>query len=197
MEKETVDRTYDVFGNITQEMAQDFLQWCIAISSNDLLYKLTAGDNCELLPVVINISSLGGECDALDTMLDAIQLLECPIITRAFGQCMSCALHLFVEGDVRSCGDYTTFLYHDTAYKLEGKAWEHEEQLQAILKSQHRYDARMIKRTNMTMDDILSNRKIEWEFDKAQAIKLGIVNYDDQTSALLSVVKYHSGLEDE
>lgn len=139
VEVEIPVRVFNVCGTIDQQMAHDFLDWALEIEEFDRLIRENYSD-IEIEPVTINISSQGGECQSLDTILDAIDLLECPVITRTFGVCMSCALWLFARGDIRTAGDSTSFMWHNILWAMDGSLTDHEEMLNNSKNMQNRYD---------------------------------------------------------
>lgn len=185
VEIEIPERVYNVYGTINQQMAQDFLDWALEIEYFDNLLKKEYPD-IEIEPVTINISSAGGECAALDAMFDAIDLLDCPIVTRTFGVCMSCALWLFARGDVRTAGESTSFMWHQILWGNDGSLADHEEMLKNSKSMQTRYDKHLIERTLITKQILDKHRKNDWYFRKDEAIELGLVNFTGKQNSVFN-----------
>ena len=174
-------RIFDVRGEFNDKMADEFLDWCMSIEEYDLQFR-----DEDLFPVCININSQGGSCSSLDAMLDGLELLRCKIITRGFGSVMSCALHLFLEGDERVCGTHCRFLWHDISFNMgQSTLTDYNEQLKEMTKMQQKYDDVFIERTDVSKNMLKKYAGKDWVFDREEAIKLGIVNNTSHPSNML------------
>lgn len=186
-ENETVvSRAFNVFGNITQELAQDFSEWCLQIEAEDVYFRQNYPE--EPLPLVlINIASFGGECSALDMMMDALELLDCTVVTRALGYVASCGLWLFALGDIRLASSNVQFMYHTILYSLDGRLIEHRKFLENSRIMQKRYDNILLTKTTMTEKMLKSHVNEDWWFDRDTALKYHLVTHDCKLSELCMI----------
>ena len=182
-EMEFTPRIYTVTGEFNDKMAEDFITWVLQIENDDILFHECYPE--EPLPCIqINIMSQGGSCGALNAMLDALDLLDCTIITRCLGYAYSCALYLFVRGDIRLAGNNTDFLYHECLYGIDGSLSDHRTMLKNSKVLQNKYDEFLCERTNMTKSFLNSKHGKDYLFDKKTALELGVVTHDCKVSDL-------------
>lgn len=177
MMEEFTPRVFNIVGEINDKLAEDFLNWVLLIENDDFLYREAFPDS-ELPVVTINISSFGGMCHAMDVILDAMDLLECTIVTRAFGYVASCGLWIFSRGDIRLAGNSTRFMYHQILYSIDGSLSDHVNMLSDSKNLQSRYDKILYDRTKITPKILNKHRNHDWWFRKEEALELGVVTTD-------------------
>ena len=176
-----VDLTYDFIGSFDTKRADDFLDWCLSVEEfNDLYLEQ---NNCtveELPPVLINLSSDGGEVQALFKCLSALDIIENPVIVRAFGMCASCGLFFYLfAGDVRMATKHSEFLYHNISYGVQQSNLEtHRQFLKDSDKLQKKIDTMITERCKITLQQLRKHRNDDWIIEVQEAIELGIVNYE-------------------
>ena len=173
-----VNRVFKVDTEFNMKLAREFCDFVDEIVEFDELFKEQYPDE-ELAPVYIYISSNGGECQALSTMLDAMDDIKAPIIGIVRGMAFSCAFWLLVRCDIRLCGRFSRLMWHQIAYGIDGKLVDHNETYEESVKMQDNYDKMVLERTKITKKQLEKYKKTKTDFymDKDEALKLGVVNF--------------------
>lgn len=127
-------------------------------------------------PIQINISSRGGETEALFAIIDALKSTGRQLHGRVNGYAYSSALGLLCVCDKRSMGDMSTLMYHTCSYACESTLEGHKQYLKETEKIQRMYDNLIINASNLTQKDLNKYKNKDWYIDKEDAIKLGIIN---------------------
>lgn len=180
MEKETkeVSFTYDILSKFDDELAHDFIKWCLDVEEvNEEL--LTVHDANVLPDIIININSEGGSVQSLFDMLSALTILPNRVVIRGFGMVASSALFFYlIAGDVRMATKYTEFLYHNMSYCVDQVNLEtHRRILKDSDKLQEKIDKLLVENSNITLKQLKKKKNEDWIMDYKEAIELGIVNY--------------------
>ena len=176
----TVDLTYNILTDFNEKLSSDFVEWCLDIENFNTLYmeqnKCTKDD----LPVLtINISSPGGIVSEMYRMLSALSILSNTIIVRGIGMCASCGLFFYLAcSDIRLSTPYTEFLYHNISYSVGQTNLEsHRQTLKDSDKIQKKLDEMIMKKTNITKQQLSKHKNDDWIIDNDLALKLGVVTY--------------------
>ena len=74
-----------------------------------------------LKPIILNINSPGGEVHQLMGLVDLLESMDAPVITRGYGELCSCGFVLFCIGDERYIGKNASLMYHELSYGIWGK----------------------------------------------------------------------------
>lgn len=156
-------KTLDIIGEIDELTIQKVSDFILELSEEDEY-------------ILINISSRGGEIEALLAIIDILEGLDIDIVTNVNGYCYSSALPLYLIGDVRICGNKALFMYHKCSYGIDGKVINHKQQLELSYKMQKVFDKYITARTNITQNQLEKYKYNEWYFDKDEALKLGVVH---------------------
>jgi len=91
---------------------------------------------------------------------------------------MSMALIVYAAGHVRYASKYSTFMYHEAAYEIEGKVAFHKQELKETERIDKICDAYLISKTKFTQKVLQPHRdrQAEWYFDVKVAQKYGLVD---------------------
>jgi len=71
-------------------------------------------------PITIKINSPGGDVYETFAMMGRIKNSSCPIITEAYGHCMSAATLLLMCADRRKISKYCVAMFHKISYHIAG-----------------------------------------------------------------------------
>ena len=178
------NRVLNLFGNFTPEninqMMEKLLKW--EEEDAEILYKHSQQirqleDPTQLLkPIILNINSPGGFVDELFALVDMLESMYAPVITRAYGQVCSCGFVLFCIGDERYVGNNASLMYHEISYGIWGKDSEVANYQKNSKKVQKRIDKLISAHTGITLKQMNEWKKGVHDvwFDAKQAVDLGI-----------------------
>ena len=178
------NRVLNLFGafdgeNINAMMAK-LLKW--EEEDAEILYKHSQqikqlSDPTQLLkPIIININSPGGYVDELFALIDMLESMNAPVVTRAYGKVCSCGFVLFCIGDERYVGNNASLMYHEIAYGIWGKDSEVESYQKYAKKIQKRLDKLISVKTGITLKKLNEWKKEvhdKW-LDSKQVVDMGI-----------------------
>lgn len=178
------NRVLNLFGDFNRqtisEMMRKLLKW--EEEDAEILYKHSLqikqlADPTQLLkPIILNINSPGGHVDELIALVDMLESMPAPVITRAYGQVCSCGFVLFCIGDERYVGPNASLMYHEIAYGIWGKDSEIKNYHDYTKKLQKRVDRLIVNKTGLTfkvLNEWKQHGYDKW-LDAKEAVKLGI-----------------------
>lgn len=111
-------------------------------------------------------------------IIDIIRHVETPVHTIVTGDAMSMALWIFLHGDKRFVGKYSTLMYHQVSSYNYGKI----EGLELDLKESKRLQAMLqediINKSSIKKEQLedYNKRKAEWYISAQQALKLKLAD---------------------
>ena len=178
------NRVLNLFGSFDGEninaMMAKLLKW--EEEDAEILYKHSQqinqlSDPTQLLkPIIININSPGGYVDELFALIDMLESMNAPVVTRAYGKVCSCGFVLFCIGDERYVGNNASLMYHEIAYGIWGKDSEVESYQKYAKKIQKRLDKLISVKTGITLKKLNEWKKEvhdKW-LDSKQVVDMGI-----------------------
>jgi ATP-dependent Clp protease protease subunit len=129
-------------------------------------------------PIKLIINSFGGEVFSGLALIDVIDSSQTPIHTICHGTAMSMALIVYAAGHHRIASKYSTFMYHEAAYELNGKVAFHRQELKETERIDKICDTYLISKTKLTQKVLQPHRdrQSEWYFDVKTAQKYGLVD---------------------
>jgi ATP-dependent Clp protease protease subunit len=144
------------------------------------IYEINAEDAKKQIvePIKLIINSFGGEVYSGLALIDVIDSSQTPIHTVCHGTAMSMGLIVFAAGHIRQASKYSTFMYHEALYELDGKVAFHKQELKETERIDKICDAYLISKTKLT-DKILKphrDKQAEWYFDVKTAQRYGLVD---------------------
>lgn len=178
------NRVINMFSEFTPESINAIMEKLLKWEEEDaeILYKHSQQlrqlqDPTQLLkPIIININSPGGYVDELLALVDMLESMPGPVITRVYGKAYSCAFVLFCMGDERYVGNNANLMYHEIAYGMWGKDSEIEHYHKYSKKLQKRLDKLIASKTGLkikTLNEWKQDGKDKW-LDSKEAVDLGI-----------------------
>lgn len=178
------NRVLNLFDGFTRESISNMMRQVLKWEEEDaeILYKHSQQikqlqDPTQLLkPIIININSPGGDVDELVGLVDLLESIPAPVITRAYGQVCSCGFVLFCMGDERYVGNNTSLMYHELSYGIYGKNSEIKNYNSYATKLQKRLDKLICAKTGLTLKKLNEWRKGGYDvwLDAKEAVELGI-----------------------
>ena len=183
-DQEFKNRVINLFGAFDEATINAIMEKLLKWEEEDaeILYKHSQQirqleDPTQLLkPIIVNINSPGGYVTELLALVDMLESMPCPVITRAYGQVCSCGFVLFCVGDERYVGNNTTLMYHELAYGMWGKDSEIKAYHDQSKKLQKRIDRLIAKKTGLKLKQLDAWKKEVHDkyFDAQEAVDLGI-----------------------
>lgn len=167
--------------NITSNFDENLVKYVRAFVNN--LWYYEADDK---RPLYINISSRGGEADALFAILDMLddckEEWDCKIITKCDGFAHSCGFILWCYGDERYMGQWGELMCHPISYRMNGFIQEHEEELRRSRKIQNKIDKIITTHTPLTQKQLNKWYRAGYDkfIDKDEALKLGLLTVEEE-----------------
>ena len=170
-------KTLNIMGNFDENM----VKYVRAFVNNLWYYEAD-----EKRPLYINISSRGGEADALFAILDMLDSCKeewgCKIITTCDGYAQSCGFILFCYGDERYMGQWRELMCHPISYRMNGFIQEHEEELKRSRKIQNKIDKIITTHTPLTQKQLNKWYRTGYDkfIDRDEALKLGLLTVEEE-----------------
>ena len=178
------NRVLNLFGDFNRETISEMMKKCLKWEEEDaeILYKHSQqirqlADPRQLLkPIILNINSPGGEVHELLALVDMLESMPAPVITRAYGHICSCGFVLFCVGDERYVGNNASLMYHELAYGIWGKDSEIKNYNSFTEKLQKRIDKLIKTKTGITLKQLKEWRKTNQDkwLEATEAVELGI-----------------------
>lgn len=175
-------------GEINEEMTVYFLK-----ETDDILEEYCEYlDQLEILKpefvkpfprITIEISSPGGDVHYGSAMLDRIdemKMLGINVDTTARGLCYSMGFILFLTGEQRYGGRWTTFMNHASSSRQVGYLEDIKNNVAFLEMMDDKFDELILEKTKMTRERLNQAKlKCDW-IGYEEAIELGIINiFDD------------------
>lgn len=156
---------------IDNESVNDIIQLIYEINDEDIGKK-------QVEPIKLIINSFGGEVYSGLALIDTIDSSSTPIYTICHGSAMSMALIVYTAGHQRYASKNATFMYHETAYPVEGKIIHHRRELKEVERIENICDSYLLSKTLFTKKQLSNIKKTqeEWYFNIETALELGVVN---------------------
>lgn len=178
------NRVLNLFGVFDEATIGEMMKQCLKWEEEDaeILYKHSQQirqlqDPTQLLkPIIININSPGGEVAQLLGLVDLLESMPAPVITRAYGSVCSCGFVLFCMGDERYVGNNASLMYHELSYGTWGKDSEVKSYQKYTEKLQKRLDKLIASKTGVKLKTLKAWRESvhdKW-IDPKEAVEMGI-----------------------
>lgn len=183
-------RIINLFGDFTPDAVNAIIEQLLVWEEEDSeklyenkLMKNPVPEEQLLEPIIININSYGGNVDELLALVDVLEGMEAPILTRAIGKVCSCGFVLFCLGDERIIGPNCSLMYHTISGGMMGKVADVSNYTEYLKSMQKRMMALCMKKTKLTKKTLESwdRAKVDRWLSSEDALKYGIatdVAYD-------------------
>ncbi|MBR2265659.1 MAG: ATP-dependent Clp protease proteolytic subunit [Paludibacteraceae bacterium] len=130
----------------------------------------------ERKPILLYLTSIGGESDAGFEMIDVIRMSRTPVHVINLGYCYSMGFLIFLAGHRRFASENAKFLMHDGSsyvYNSTGKA---KDQMLFNDRVEEKIKNYVLKYTNITEDEYDDKQRQEWYMFADEAKEKGIVD---------------------
>lgn len=151
-------------------------------ANNDFIKRFTELENDKnLISIIINISSYGGEINCLMSMVDLINSSSKNIITICSGGCHSAASILVSSGTkgYRYMNPSAIFHVHSVQYSTRGSAEELQNEAKNTTRINNLYLELLAKNSKLNKTQIKKHLKEnagEWYLNAKQALEYGFID---------------------
>lgn len=158
-------------GYIDAESTNEIIQLIYEINEEDVKKTQTE-------PIKLIINSFGGEVYSGLALIDVIDNSQTPIYTICHGTAMSMGLIVYAAGHHRTASKYSTFMYHESHYEMNGKVATHKQEIKEADRTEKICDDYLISKTKLTPAILkkVKNKQEEWYFPVDTAKKYGLVD---------------------
>ena len=158
-------------GYIDAELVNDIIQLIYEINEEDI-------KKAQAEPIKLIINSPGGEVYSGLALIDVIDSSQTPIYTICHGTAMSMGLIVYAAGHHRMASRYSTFMYHESHYEMNGKVATHKQEIREADRTEKICDDYLISKTKLTPAILkkVKSKQEEWYFDVNTAKKYGLVD---------------------
>ena len=158
-------------GDINGDYINDIIQLIYEINEEDIKKTQTE-------PIKLIVNSFGGELYSGLALIDTIDNSKTPIYTICHGSAMSMGLIVYVAGHYRTASKYSTFMYHEASYSIEGKVVHHKQELNETERIDSICDDYLISKTKLSKKQLnkIKNNQSDWYFDAKTALEYGIID---------------------
>lgn len=177
-----------IMGTINEEVAMRFVEesdeiieaYCEYLEQSEFVKE----DLVQPFPTVtIEISSPGGSTAYGSVILDRIeelQMMGIQVDTFCRGMAYSMAFIIFLMGDKRYGGQWSTYMNHSSAGHQEGYVCDMKNNIDFMQRMDDKFDELILEKTLMTKERLETARlKCDW-IDFEEAIELDIINVFDE-----------------
>ena len=165
----------DMYGKSCKNQVEDIIYHIMRINREDMLNDIEIEDR---LPIMLYISSPGGQIFLGQELIDAITLSKTPVYTVNMGMCYSMAYLIFIAGHKRFCMPNASFLLHDGCNGgYDSSAKFHDRVKFDLEQTEKRIKNHVLKHTNITEEVYNAKYRIEWYSYPEEAKKFGVCDY--------------------
>lgn len=160
--------------DICQETVGDAIRHIMQINKEDAVRGLPANQR---QPILLYISSRGGDVDAGFALVDAILSSETPVYVINQGYQYSMGFLIGLAGHKRYAMPHATYLMHDGSQFLCNSGGKVRDQMEFNKKLEERIKSYVLSRTKITSEMYDSQVRMEWYMFADEAKELGVADY--------------------
>ena len=128
-------------------------------------------------PILLYITSNGGEVDSGFELIDIIRNSKTPVYTINLGYQYSMGFLIGLAGHKRFAMPTAKFLMHDGSNFLYGSGTKVQDQMKFQAKIEKRIKEYVLSRSNVTSEEYDSKLRVEWYLFADEAKEKGFVDY--------------------
>lgn len=128
-------------------------------------------------PIILYLTSNGGEVDAGFELIDAIQCSKTPVYTVNLGYQYSMGFLIGLAGHKRYATANAKFLMHDGSNFVYNSGAKAQDQMEFQRKVEERIKEYILCRSNVTSDEYDSKLRVEWYLFADEAKEKGFVDF--------------------
>ena len=169
--KDVQQRKFFIDSEIEQCLITDIVRHILQINREDRDIPVE-----ERRPIILYVTTCGGEVDAGYELIDVIENSVTPVYTVNLGYAYSMGLMIFIAGHKRFATKHSTFLMHD------GTVWAYDSssKTQDKMAFYHEFDEYtkqfVLAHSNITEQEYDDKQRVEWYMFAEAAKKHGFVD---------------------
>lgn len=134
-------------------------------------------DPKDRLPILLYVTSNGGEVDAGFELIDIIQSSKTPVYTINLGYQYSMGFLIGLAGHKRFATQNAKFLMHDGSNFVYNSGAKAQDQMEFQRKVEERVKQYILSRSKLTSEEYDSKLRVEWYLFASEAKDKGFVDY--------------------
>lgn len=158
--------------NICQETVDDAIRHIMQINREDMGIEYK-----DRKPIILYVSSNGGDVDAGFALVDVILSSETPIYIVNQGYQYSMGFLIGLAGHKRFAMPHAKFLMHDGSQFIYNSGAKAQDQMEFNKKQEERIKQYVLSRTKITSEMYDSQMRKEWYMFADEAKALGVTDY--------------------
>lgn len=131
----------------------------------------------ERTPILLYVTSNGGEVDAGFELIDVIQSSKTPVYTINLGYQYSMGFLIGLAGHKRFAMPTAKYLIHDGSHWVFNSGAKAQDQMKFQERVEQRVKAYVLSRSNVTSEEYDSKLRVEWYLFADEAKEKGFVDY--------------------
>lgn len=128
-------------------------------------------------PILLYVSSNGGEVDAGFELIDAIRCSKTPVYTINLGYQYSMGFLIGLAGHRRYAMEHSRFLLHDGSNFIYNSGAKAQDQMEFNRKVEDRVKQYILSRSKLASEEYDSKLRVEWYMFSDEAKEKGFVDY--------------------
>ena len=128
-------------------------------------------------PILLYVSSNGGEVDAGFELIDAIRCSKTPVYTINLGYQYSMGFLIGLAGHRRYAMEHSKFLLHDGSNFIYNSGAKTQDQMEFNRKVEDRVKQYILSRSKLASEEYDSKLRVEWYMFSDEAKEKGFVDY--------------------
>lgn len=128
-------------------------------------------------PILLYVSSNGGEVDAGFELIDAILCSKTPVYTINLGYQYSMGFLIGLAGHCRYAMEHSKFLLHDGSNFIYNSGAKAQDQMEFNRKVEDRVKQYILSRSKLASEEYDSKLRVEWYMFSDEAKEKGFVDY--------------------
>lgn len=157
---------------VCQEAVTDLVRHIFQINAEDKNLPIA-----KRKPIILYISSVGGDVDAGFGLIDAIEASQTPVYTVNTGFCYSMAFLIYLAGDKRFSSKNARFLMHDGSMMSFNSTSKLKDQMEFQSKADARIKEYVIYHSNISEAEYDEQYRKEWYMFSDEAKENGFTDF--------------------
>lgn len=170
--KDLQQRKMFLNGDISSDIVAEFVHNILQINADD---KDIHPENRK--PIIMYITSLGGELDAGFELIDVMLMSKTPIWCVNLGYQYSMAFLIGLAGSKRFASKTAKILIHDGTSQLGGSVSKVRDHMNFVVRYEDRIKEYVLSRSTLTSEEYDQRYREEWYMFADEAKELGFVDY--------------------
>lgn len=170
--KDVMRRKFFLNDDICQETVSDVCRHILQINREDADTPEDA-----LIPIIIYISSNGGDVDAGFQLVDCIENSRTPVYTVNLGYAYSMGFLISLAGHKRFTMPNAKFLMHDGSNFVYGTGTKVQDQMEFQKRVDERIREYVLQHSKLTREEYDAKLRVEWFMFAEEALEKGFVDY--------------------